>query len=127
MSAIPGKTFLATILILMAIDAPWLLTGGQMSLKMLEKIQGSPVTMRLWAAGVVYLALAYLVLQAKTVWQAVGFGAAAYAVYDYTSLATLKGYDWRMALADTVWGGVLFGVTWSVLRWMGFGLILRLT
>ena len=118
MSAIPGKAFLATILILMIVDAAWLFTAGRMSLKMLEKIQGSPVTMRLWAAGIVYLALAYLVLQAKTAWQAVAFGAATYAVYDFTSLATLQGYDWRMALADTVWGGVLFGVTWNILDWL---------
>ena len=121
MSAIPGKTFLATIFILIVVDAAWLFTAGKMSLKMLEKIQGSPVTMRMWAAVIVYLALAYLVLQAKTVWQAAGIGVAAYAVYDYTSLATLKGFDWRMALADTAWGGILFAVTWSILKWIGMG------
>ncbi len=111
--------FLITMVLMVAIDFIWLGTAGLYALKMLENIQGSPVRMRLWAAAVVYVALAYLVLQAKSVWQAAGFGAAAYATYDFTSLATLKGYDWRLAVADTVWGGVLLASVWTVLEKFG--------
>ena len=112
--------FLLTMVLLMAVDILWLSTAGVYALGMLEKIQGSPVRMRLWSAGVVYVALAYLVLQAKSVWQAAGFGAAAYATYDFTSLATLKGYDWRLAVADTVWGGILLAAVWAILERMGW-------
>ena len=108
--------YIITILLLVAVDLVWLMTAGRLSLKMLEKIQGSPVVMRLWAAAVVYVAMSYLVIGAKSLWQAVGIGAASYAVYDFTSLATLKGYDWRLAVADTVWGGILFGVVWQIRR-----------
>jgi uncharacterized membrane protein len=112
-------TFILTMVLLVIVDMLWLGTVGRISLKMLEKIQGAAVKMRFWAAAVVYVALAYLVLEAKSVYQAAGIGAAAYAVYDFTSLATLTGYDWRLAIADTVWGGVLFSVVWMIIRPMG--------
>ncbi len=37
-------------------------------------------------------------------------GAATYAVYDFTNLATLKNYDFSFAVVDTLWGGVLFAI-----------------
>ncbi|NBR60473.1 MAG: DUF2177 family protein [Actinobacteria bacterium] len=113
--------YLITILLLICVDLVWLMTAGRLSLKMLAKIQGSPVVMRFWAATVVYIALSYLVMSAGTYWEAVGFGAATYAVYDFTSLATLKDYDWKIAVADTVWGGVLFGTVWYIRKkYLGF-------
>ena len=112
--------FITVIVLLVGVDLIWLLTAGRLSLKMLEKIQGSPVVMRFWAAAVVYVALAYLVLQAKNLWQAIGIGSATYAVYDFTSLATLIDYDWRIAIADTIWGGILFGTVWKIRHdWYG--------
>lgn len=110
--------FFVAIITLIAVDFIWLTTIGRISLKMLEKIQGTSVTLNFWAAGVVYFALAYLVLEAKSIWQAAGLGAAAYAVYDFTSLATFKKYDWRIAIADTAWGAILFSIVWKILRLM---------
>lgn len=109
-------TFILTMVLLVIVDMLWLGTVGRISLKMLEKIQGAAVKMRFWAAVVVYVALAYLVLEAKSVYQAAGIGAAAYAVYDFTSLATFTGYDWRLAVADTIWGSVLFSVVWKIIN-----------
>lgn len=111
--------FLAALFLLPVVDSLWLFTAGRKSMVMLSKIQGAPVEFRFWAAAVVYVALAYLVLLAKSVWEAAAIGSATYAVYDFTNLATLKGYDWRMAVADTVWGGVLFGVVWSTVKLIG--------
>lgn len=39
------------------------------------------------------------------------FGLTAYATYDLTNLAVMKGYPLSMALADMLWGGVLTMVT----------------
>ncbi len=38
------------------------------------------------------------------------FGLVAYATYDLTNLATLKGFPWKLALVDMVWGAVLTGL-----------------
>ena len=73
-----------------------------------EKIQGVPVVFRYGAAAIVYVALAYLLSYAKTALNAFYIGLSAYAVYDFTNYALLKDYDIRFALADTIWGGILF-------------------
>lgn len=112
------QLFSATIVGLVLVDLVWLTTVGRLSLKMIENIQGSPVVMRFWAAGIVYVALAYLVLEAKTVWQAAITGAAVYAVYDFTNMATLSRYDWRLAVADTIWGGALFAIVWKIIQYI---------
>lgn len=39
------------------------------------------------------------------------FGFAAYATYDLTNLAVMRGYTWGLALADMFWGGILTMVT----------------
>lgn len=94
--------------ILFLIDLLWLSTGGVYAQKMTEKIQGSPVHFRYIGALFVYLALGYLLLQVSTDTQAFLYGMAVYAVYDFTNFALLKDYDIRFALADTLWGGILF-------------------
>jgi uncharacterized membrane protein len=86
----------------------WLGTAGKYALTMHEKIQGVPVVFRYGAAAIVYVALAYLLSYAKTALNAFYIGLSAYAVYDFTNYALLKNYDIRFALADTIWGGILF-------------------
>lgn len=105
------------MVVFVLIDSVWLLTAGQYALAMTQRIQGSPVVMNLGAAFVVYIALGYLVYQVKSVQEAGLLGAAVYAVYDFTSLAILKKYEWTMAVADTVWGSVLFASVFSVLKY----------
>jgi uncharacterized membrane protein len=46
-------------------------------------------------------------------------GLCVYAVYDFTNLATLVNYDWRFAVADSLWGGVLFMIVYYVLQIKG--------
>ena len=87
---------------------------------MILQIQGSPVKLNYWAAGVVYLALAFLILQTKTPQEAFYYGAATYAVYDFTNLATLKDYDPKFAAADSLWCGILFYLARTVIDKLGF-------
>lgn len=50
-------------------------------------------------------------------------GAMAYGTYEFTNLATLKGWHWQMVLIDVSWGALLTGVSaWTgvmVARAMG--------
>jgi len=115
---IPSLTQLVAAMVVLAlVDAVWLLSAGQYALKMTERIQGSPVQFGIIAAIVVYIALAYLVYQVKTPVEAGLLGAATYAVYDFTSLAILKKYEVGIAIADTVWGSILFATTFSILKY----------
>jgi len=72
--------------------------------------------MRFWAAPIVYVALAYLLVQMKSLKQAAASGMAVYAVYDFTNLLTFKDYTLSFAIQDTLWGGVLFAIAYSVLQ-----------
>ncbi len=39
------------------------------------------------------------------------FGAAAYGTYEFTNLATLRGWSWQMVAVDLTWGTVLTAVS----------------
>lgn len=110
--------FITTIFLLVVADSFWLFTGGQYSVRMHEKIQGSPVVFKYGGAAVVYAALAYLLSLAKSASQAFMMGLSTYAVYDFTNYALLKEYDLRFAVADTLWGGVLFSLVFLALKGM---------
>jgi uncharacterized membrane protein len=115
---IPSLSQLVAAMVALAlVDAVWLLTAGRYALQMTERIQGSPVVFGPVAAIVVYIALAYLVYQVNTPLEAGLLGAATYAVYDFTSLAILKKYEVGMAIADTIWGSVLFATVFSILKY----------
>lgn len=113
------KRYFTSIPLLLFVDMFWLLSAGQYAIRMTEAIQGAPVTFRYGAAVLVYLAMAYLLSLAKTAGEAFMIGLTSYAIYDFTSYALLRGYDWRLAVADTLWGGVLFMLVFLALQGMG--------
>jgi uncharacterized membrane protein len=52
------------------------------------------------------------------------FGLVAYATYDLTNLATIKGFSLKVALIDMVWGMVITAAVssitfWVVTKWIG--------
>lgn len=42
------------------------------------------------------------------------FGFFAYATYDMTNLATLRGFSWKVALVDMAWGTAISGISAAV-------------
>lgn len=109
-------SLLKTAAIIVLVDMFWLLTGGIYARKMTERIQGSPLQMRWIALPVVYLFLAYMLLQTTSNKQAFMYGVSIYAVYDFTNYALLDQYDWKFAIADSLWGGVLFVLARHLLK-----------
>jgi len=112
------KQFAIAMVLFVLVDSVWLLTVGQLAVSMTEAIQGSPVTLRWLAALVVYIALGYLIYQTDTVLEAGLMGTAVYAVYDFTNYTILKKYDGRLAVADSLWGGVLFATVKGILSYI---------
>ena len=111
-----GYSLLKAAAIIVLVDIFWLLTGGIYARKMTERIQGSPLQMRWIALPVVYLFLAYMLLETTSNKQAFMYGVSIYAVYDFTNYALLDQYDWKFAIADTLWGGVLFVIARHLLK-----------
>ena len=100
--------FIITCIVIFLIDLIWLTTGGTYAVKIAENIQGSPVRLQWWYVPFVYLFLAYMLLETSTYQKAFLYGVCIYGVYDFTTLGIFKRYDYRFALADTLWGGILF-------------------
>ena len=103
-----AEVLLKTAGILFCIDIFWLLTGGIFARNMTERIQGQPLSVRYVSAGLVYLFLAYMLLETSSYKQAFIYGLCIYAVYDLTNHALFERYDWKFAIADSMWGGILF-------------------
>ena len=96
-------------LLIVVCDVPWLYASSSTAQGMIKKIQGgAPMELRWGAAVPVYFALAYLIQVADSTLQAGLIGLSTYAVYDFTNLATLKNYSLEFAVADSLWGGILF-------------------
>jgi uncharacterized membrane protein len=102
------RSYFLSMVLLFVLDIPWLLYASQFVQPMIYKIQYQQLQLKYAPAVVVYLAMAYLLGLAESPRQAFFIGAATYAVYDFTNLATFKHYDPVFAVADTLWGGILF-------------------
>ena len=108
--------FLLVILLFIAVDSIWLISGSSLSSRMVQDIQGSPITIRFLPAVIVYVALAYLVSIPKTSKEAFLLGLSTYAIYDFTNYAILKKYSLQFALMDTIWGGILMTIVWNIVK-----------
>lgn len=107
--------FLLALILIPLVDAPWLYLTSPYVIPIYEKIQGGPLKVAPVAAVAVYVALAWLLIQQTSVMGAFLNGAAIYAVYDFTNLTIFKDFSLSMAVADTLWGGCLFAISYYVL------------
>jgi uncharacterized membrane protein len=83
------------------------------------KLVPAAVFYAVYAAGVLIFAVAPGLDRgdwAKAFAMATLFGAVAYAVYDLTNLATLKGFTLKISLADMAWGAAMTGIVGSLGR-----------
>jgi uncharacterized membrane protein len=108
---------LLTAILIAVVDLPWLLFNMSHFNTIVRTIQGGIAPQFRPAAGIpVYLALAYLLGNATSLTEAFFIGAATYAVYDFTVLFAFRAYPIATACLDVVWGGILFSITYWILR-----------
>jgi uncharacterized membrane protein len=107
-------------LLFIVCDLPWLYASSSTVQPMIKKIQGGmPLEIRWAAAAPVYLALAYLIQLPKSTAEAGLVGLSTYAIYDFTNLSTLRDYSLEFAIADSLWGGILFMIVREVALRLG--------
>lgn len=118
------KTILVITVVMLLLDSVFLTAIYGTFNKMIRGIQGSDIKMRLMGAVVCYVALVgilyyFIVLGKRSALEAAFLGSGIYAVYESTSYALLKDWDYRVAIMDTVWGGALFYGTTTAVYWLG--------
>ena len=112
--------FLISAVILLALDAVYLQLIKDSYTSMVVSIQRVVMQVKVIPALICYLLLTiglnYFILeQGRSVMEAFLFGLVIYGVYDSTNLAIFKKYDWKLALIDSLWGGVLMALTTSAM------------
>ena len=116
--------YILLALILALIDFTYLKSISKHFNTLIKRIQGSTIELDIVASILCYLFLIfglwYFVLRdKKPIMDAVILGLVVYGVYETTSKAIIKKWDWKTVILDTLWGGILFGLTTYVVRYLG--------
>jgi len=124
--------FFQSIIAFLAIDMVWItqVASPWMKKSVPHLMAQSPNLIAALVFYVIYLlALLYLIvipaLNQKIGYQLLAtqsfiFGFTAYATYDLTNLAVMKGYPVSMAIADMLWGGLLTMLTALIVYKLNF-------
>lgn len=109
------KTILFIFIAFIIVDLIWLIPfAGPGYQKMIPKIQGSPMKVRIFSGFLVYVFMTTLIYnfgvnENKFNWLRLFLlGLCTYGVYDFTAYAVLKDWNLLLAIGDTIWGGILF-------------------
>jgi uncharacterized membrane protein len=82
-------------------------------------VQGSPLQLNLVGAALCYVFIIFglnyfIIKNKKSVKDAFLLGIVVYAIFELTNLALFKNWHILSVLIDTLWGGVLFGLTTAI-------------
>jgi uncharacterized membrane protein len=126
--------YFSTALAFVCIDAIWLTNAAELLYQpelgdmLLPEFKLLPAVLfyLMYMVGIVVFAVAPALGDGKwstATWRGALFGLIAYATYDLTNQATLKGWSTLVTVADLIWGTFLTGTAATV----GFMLTRRLT
>ncbi len=115
------KKIFLSIIILLLLDSIYLTLLSSHFKQQVLDVQHSPMKFRILPAIVCYAVLVfglnYFVLQKEgSVMDAVLLGLVIYTVYETTNMAILSKWNITSVLVDSLWGGILFGLTTIIIR-----------
>ena len=112
--------FLKIAIIVSILDFIWI--GGYLldNFKpMIQRVQKEPMVTKPHKVIISYIILIALITilipKCESIAEAFLIGFLVYGVYDSTNYATLKDWDPSIALVDSLWGGVLFALTYYIM------------
>jgi uncharacterized membrane protein len=98
------------------------LISGRVS-KIIFRIQGSKMIVDKMYASIVYLFLFlqlyyFILLKKGTYVEAFVLGSTSYGIYEFTNMTLFKDWDYKLALIDTLWGGILYTLSIYITRYI---------
>jgi len=113
------KKLFILFIILIIIDLIWLYTIKDRYKKMVINIQKKQFDPKMSYALLVYILIVYALYHFTKNCETINeklknafiFGFCAYGIYDFTNAALLSDWDIPLAVADTIWGGLLCTIT----------------
>jgi uncharacterized membrane protein len=121
--------YIIVFAVFLAIDAVWLTNAGRLIytpeigvlLKEKPNLVVALIFYAIYAFGLLVFVVSPNIATAgysKALMLGALFGFVAYATYDMTNLATLKGFTTKIAIIDMVWGTVLSASVCGVSTWI---------
>lgn len=115
-------SYVLVLVIFTVIDMVWLMGVARSTyvaemgalMKKSPNLVAAVIFYLLYAAGLVVFAIKPGLANESWLWAAVlgaCLGLIAYGTYDFTNLAVIEGYGWRIALIDLAWGTTVSAVT----------------
>lgn len=103
------------------IDSVYLYSMSGKFQSMIKNIQGSELKMQILPTIFCYIFLVFLlyyfiIYKKQTVLDAFLLGLAIYGVYETTNLAIFKNWNPVIGFVDTIWGGILFSLTFYIYK-----------
>ena len=105
------KNVIKIFVLLILIDLIWLKLVAQKKYQtMIKNIQNSELKVKLIPAFLTYVAmtLLFIMFHQPNTFKMFMLGFLSYAVYDLTNLSIFDKFDPMFAVADMIWGGILF-------------------
>lgn len=122
---------LVIIFLLIILDGLWISINSKMYSDMYSKVQNSPMEINKLGAIIsymfIFISLFVIILPRlkkanRTITdcliQSGLVGLTIYGIYNFTNLATLKNYSFKVAVIDTLWGGLLYTIIGIVLKFL---------
>lgn len=109
------NTYLKIIGLLLILDFIWIAVFFKTPFsRMIKNVQGTDMKVNLFGTIIAYIILAafaiFIIPKTKNVYEAFLTGFLTYGIYDSTNYATLKNWDPKIAIMDSLWGGTLFAI-----------------
>ncbi len=121
------KYILCILVLILLLDYVMLmLINKKMYLDAFSVINNGPIIInnRTWIAGsITYLLLAliiyfFIIKQKLNITYAIILGFLVYGIYNGTNLATINLYNTKIAILDSLWGGLLFVIVTFISRYL---------
>lgn len=102
--------------ITLLLDSIYLNTTKSIFNKLVKKIQGENLEINMKGAIMSYTLIIFslyyfIIKENKKPLDAFFLGLSIYGIFDATNIAIFKKYDSYIAYVDTIWGGILYGLT----------------
>ncbi len=111
-----AKNILVVAVVFIVIDGIVLKSLQKHWNSQLTQIQGTGLKLNGLAAVLAYIVLVlglyyFIILDKKSVLDAMLLGWLVYLTYEFTNKAIFNSWTWKTVLIDGLWGGLLFGIT----------------
>lgn len=115
--------WLLLLIVLFLVDSIFLYFISTNFSRMILNIQGSPMKVNIVYALLVYIFIFiqlyyFILLKHGTLLDAFILGSTTYGIYEFTSASVFNKWNYKLAIIDTLWGGILYALTIYIVRYI---------